>query len=119
MKNKQQYPECKEVENRTDQAKEYHIVADKLVVPPMRLLHHFRVHIIPSNGCGGDIREEIIQQDLRRGQGQERKQQRCSSHTKHVSEIRTDGSKNILKRIGESHTAFINTLTQNIQILLQ
>ena len=74
----------------------HHVVAYEDGIPASRLRHPLRIHVVAGDGGAGNVRQKVVEQDLRCEQGQERQEQRSSGHAEHIAEVGADGRQYVL-----------------------
>src|ERR1035437_214019 len=117
MENEQQQTKSKIIENRAYQTKGDHKFADRFDIPPSRMVNHFIIHVIGSNGHFGEVGHQISEQNLFWKQWKKGDKERNTRHAKHISKICTRGHKYIFQRIGKGCPTFSYPFDQNTKIL--
>ena len=82
-------------------------------------LQPVRVHVVRRDEDRRDVRQEVVEQDLLRGQRQERQQRRRDRHAHHVAEVRAGGDADVLEGVGEGAAAVLDPLPEHVQVRFQ
>ena len=64
----------------------------------------------------GQVRQEVVEQDLLGRKRQERQERRRQRHADHVAEVGAGGDRDVFQRVGEGAPAVLDALAQHVQI---
>ncbi len=84
--------------------------ADQANVPVMRLFDVALINMIGGNRDLQQVVHEIVEQDLFWQHRQEWQENICSSHTKHIAEIRTGANQQIFDHVAVGFASLQNTV---------
>ena len=77
------------------------------------------VDVVGRNGDRWQVGQEIVQQDLLGGQGQEGQDRGRQGHAHHVAEVRAGGDADVLQGVGEGTAALSHARAEHLEIALQ